>query len=217
MDLPFSRGQFFEVFRQYNEGVWPLQVAFYVLALGVVALLTFKPRSAERPIACALGFLWIWMALVYHGFYFTRITPAAYFFAALFFSGAMLFIWVGVIRGQLKFGRVRRVRLIVGAVLIVYALLVYPLLSLALGHRFPFSPTFGLPCPTTIFTIGVFAFAARPFPRKVLIVPVMWTVIGVQAAFLLGVFQDLALIVAGVFGIVVIATANRQFVITVNR
>ena len=61
-------------------------------------------------------------------------------------------------------------------------------------------PTFGLPCPTTIFTIGLLCFAVPPTPRSPLIVPLLWCLVGAQAAFLLGVQPDLGLIAAGVVG-----------------
>jgi hypothetical protein len=71
-------------------------------------------------------------------------------------------------------------------------------------------PTFGLPCPTTIFTIGVLAFLKRPHPRSVFIVPVLWCVVGATAAFVLGVTQDLALIVAGTVGIILLIRATAS-------
>lgn len=30
-------------------------------------------------------------------------------------------------------------------------------------------PTFGLPCPTTLFTIGLLAFVVSPYPRSTLV------------------------------------------------
>jgi hypothetical protein len=61
-------------------------------------------------------------------------------------------------------------------------------------------PTFGLPCPTTIFTIGTLCLLRTPFPRHVLGAPFLWAAIGSQAAFLLGVYQDLGLLAAGLIG-----------------
>jgi hypothetical protein len=75
------------------------------------------------------------------------------------------------------------------------------LLSIFTGHRYPGMPTFGLPCPTTIFTIGMLTLIKSPQPRMVMIVPVLWCVVGVQAAFLLGVPQDLALGAAAPVGL----------------
>ena len=110
--------------------------------------------------------------------------------------GAAWLAWQGVARARLRFAFRSDARGWAGAGLIAYALVGYPLVSLALGHRYPETPTFGLPCPTTIFTIGLLLFAVPPMPRSVLVVPVLWAVVGSTAAFLLGVYQDLGLLVA---------------------
>lgn len=46
-----------------------------------------------------------------------------------------------------------------GIALIADALVLYPVWSAYSGHSYPETATFGLPCPTTIFTIGVLCFA----------------------------------------------------------
>src|SRR5665647_2806931 len=69
-----------------------------------------------------------------------------------------------------------------------------------LGHHYPAAPTFGLPCPTTIFTFGVLLMAARPLPWLVLVAPMVWAAIGAAAAFSLGVTQDIGLLVMMVLG-----------------
>jgi hypothetical protein len=58
-------------------------------------------------------------------------------------------------------------------------------------------PTFGVPCPTTIFTVGLLMLAT-PRLWRLSIIPVIWSVIGGSAAFLLGVSADYALPVAGI-------------------
>jgi hypothetical protein len=87
--------------------------------------------------------------------------------------------------------------------LIVYALAVYPALGEAFGAGYPAAPTFGLPCPTTIFTIGVLLLAKTDV-RAILVVPILWAAVGSVAAFTLGVYQDLGLLVAGVVALPVL-------------
>jgi hypothetical protein len=77
----------------------------------------------------------------------------------------------------------------------LYALL-YPAITIAEHGSVVRVPTFALPCPTTIFTAGVLLLASPPW-RPLAIVPIMWSVIGGSAAFLLGVRADYALPVAG--------------------
>jgi hypothetical protein len=138
---------------------------------------------------------------VYHFVFFTQINPAAWLFGAVFLAGGAAFLWLGIIRPRLRFGAVGGIRGALGWLLVVFALVIYPAIGYALGHRYPTSPTFGLPCPTTIFTIGLLLFAEPPVPRVVFVVPVLWAAVGSLAAFSLVVFEDLALIVAGVIGL----------------
>jgi len=76
--------------------------------------------------------------------------------------------------------------------------LLYPAIVRAEGHAFPRLPTFGVPCPTTILTIGFLLAADRSLPRLVAVIPFVWAFIGGSAAFLLGVRADLMLLAAGI-------------------
>jgi hypothetical protein len=58
-------------------------------------------------------------------------------------------------------------------------------------------PTFGVPCPTTILTIGFLLAADSPVPRLVTVVPILWALVGGSAALLFDVRADLMLWVAG--------------------
>jgi hypothetical protein len=82
--------------------------------------------------------------------------------------------------------------------LLGYALAVYPLFGWSLGHRYPSSPTFGVPCPTTIATLGLLVWLSPPPPWWLLVVPLLWVVVGSSAAFALGIREDIGLLVAGV-------------------
>lgn len=95
-----------------------------------------------------------------------------------------------------------------GRGLIAFALLVYPAIGELLGHDHPATPTFGHPCPTTIFTIGMLMLMTHSSPRWLYIAPLLWTLVGSTAAFLLGVYQDLGLVVAGLAGAWVMSGAR---------
>jgi hypothetical protein len=71
--------------------------------------------------------------------------------------------------------------------------------GLLLGHTYPSTPTFGVPCPTTIFTIGALMLANRPH-KYVAVIPLLWSALGFSAAISLGVTEDVALIIAGLIG-----------------
>lgn len=208
MDLPFTIEQFFGVFRDYNEALWPVQPVLIGLALLTIGLIASPRPWSGAAVSIVLALLWSWLALAYHVAFFASINPLAYLFAALSLAGALVFVWQGAIRRRLEF-RVRYgLRAPIGIALVTFALVVYPLWSWYAGHRYPAMPTFGLPCPTTVFTIGVLAFAVPPYPRSPLVAPLLWSAIGAQAAFLLDVPQDLSLILAAVVGLGLLVRAR---------
>jgi hypothetical protein len=204
MNLPFNADQFLHVLAQYNQAVWPVQLALNGAALACATLLFCKQPWASRMIALLLAGLWLWMALAYHFTFFVLINPAAWWFGVLFLSAGVAFDWFGVVDDKLRFRVSSNPWKLTGAILIIFAVAIYPLISYALGRRYPAAPTFGLPCPSTIFTIGVLLFAEAPLPRTVFFVPIVWCAIGSLAALWLGVLEDLSLLVAGLVGLAAI-------------
>lgn len=199
--MPFGRAEFLAVFGAYNSAVWPAQFALAGLAFVVVGLVIRGGAAASR-VACAiLAFLWAYMALAYHVAFFTAINPAAWVFAAIFAGGSVAFAWIGVAQGRVRLHLSGSRAGVAGAALVIYALALYPAWGHWAGQRYPDLPTFGLPCPTTIFTLGVLLCAQSPVPRVLLVVPVTWALVGTVAAVHLGIVQDYALAVAAVVAI----------------
>jgi hypothetical protein len=210
MRPPFTVAEFFNVFSSYNAAVWPVQPV--LLGLAVVALLLVRRRESwsDRGIAWVMAVLWAWMAVAYHFAHFAAINRAAVFFGLLFLVQSVLFAWWAVSGRSLRFRRPRGGDALIGWALVIYALVVYPILNRVTGHPYMGSPTFGVPCPTAIFTFGLLYFAERPFPRYLLALPIVWSVIGGSAAFSLGVPQDLGLIAAGIGGVALLFRMRRD-------
>jgi hypothetical protein len=86
--------------------------------------------------------------------------------------------------------------------MIMYAMLVYPILGTLPGHGYPRSPSFGVaPCPMIIFTFGLLLLTNARVPRYLLVIPFVWSLLGFTASFLLGISEDIGLLVAGVLGV----------------
>ena len=107
---------------------------------------------------------------------------------------------------------------LVGGFFILYGLLIYPLLGYFLGHVYPYAPSFGVPCPTTIFTFGLLLWTDSKFPKYLLIVPLLWSMIGFMAAFQWGVLEDLMLLVSGIVttGLVVYKNKAQHRLVTLS-
>jgi hypothetical protein len=189
--MPFTREQFLSVFARYNEAIWPMQLALLLLALSGTALL-FTRRT--EVIGAILALLFLWAGVGYHFAYFTAINPAAWIFGAAFVLGSYFFA-KNALSGALRFELGRSS---IAYAIIVYALVGYPLVGMIAGEEYPHIPTFGAPCPTTIFAFGILLLAKRPVPASVFVVPFVWSAIASVAAFQLGIVQDYGLVLAAV-------------------
>jgi hypothetical protein len=204
--MPFSRDDFFNVFASYNDSVWPAQILLYVLAAGAVVCLISRTSAGIRGAYAILAILWIWMGVVYHAVFFAPINPIALVFGGVFVIQAMIFAWIAVRRQMTGISQFRKMSL-AGWTLIAFSMAGYPLFSFVASHNYPAQPTFGLPCPTTIFTLGIILVASGRVPRIVYVIPMAWAVIGSFAAFNIGVVEDISLLFA--LGITLSAVGSR--------
>ncbi len=190
--MPFSARDFFDVFSRYNTGVWPAQIGLLALALALLAV------------------LWAWCGVVYHLVYFARLTPMAYVFGALFLVQAAAFGRTALRAGGEVMALGLDGRGLLGTTLIAYALFFYPLISTTLGQLYPATPSFGLPCPLTIFTFGVLTLAVGRVPGHLLVIPSAWALVGISAALNFGVLEDLGLPVAALCGVAAVLAHNGR-------
>ena len=208
--MPFTSAEFFAAFARYNSATWPGPVLLLVLGLiiGGLAIATATPASAPRStqqrdhgrtIMFFLAGLWTWMALVYQLTFFRAINPVAPAFAALFLAQAGALCWLalrprgGPDASTRTLGPWRRA---LGAAFLGYALVIYPAVGLLLGQRYPALPSFGLPCPTTLYTLGIFTLSTRPVPWLMYLVPTVWAAIATSAAVAFGIGEDFVLLPA---------------------
>jgi uncharacterized protein DUF6064 len=196
MALPFSRDEFLAVFAGYNDAVAPAQVFLLACGIGAAALALRPTRWSHRAIGAVLAGLWLWMGVEYQWRFFRTINPAATAFAALFVLEGVLLAWYAVLDSRIAFRAQRTRQGGFALALLVYAFAVYPAIGWALGHRYPAAPTFGLPCPTTIATLGLLLWTVDRPPVGVMVIPWVWALIGSVAAFQLGMGEDLGLLVA---------------------
>jgi hypothetical protein len=206
--MTFTVEQFLNVFEKYNEALWPTQLVAYALGIALVVLALTKWQRASAVIFGVLAVMWAGMAIGYMWLSFADINKAAYLFGVFFLAQAVLLAIAAAKERGTSYGRERDARTWVGLALIVYAMVAYPLLGMALGHGYPRAPMFGLaPCPTTIFTFGMLLLAARP-KRLLLWLPLVWSAIGFFAALKFGIREDIGLLLAGVVSAVIVLRAK---------
>lgn len=209
MNLPFSIAQFLKVFKEYNLHIYPFQFVLNVLAILCIVLIFAKPVGNGKLIFFILSFFWLWMGIVYHLIFFTRINPAAYFFGFMFIiQGGLFFIVAVTKKNVFKFKP--NIYGIAAIAFIIFSLVVYPLLSYWQHHMYPSAPTFGLPCPTTIFTLGILLMMLDAFPFYIVIIPLLWSLIGSLAAFKLGMHEDFGLLISAILTAIMMTIKKRN-------
>ena len=209
--IPFTVEQFFAIFGNYNDAIWPSQIVAYILGI-VVLVLAFRGDTLSSGIISGiLALFWIWMGVFYHIVQFSVINPAAWIFGIFYILQGLLFFLFGTIWGRLAFRFMLKPLPIIGGCFILYAMVVYPLLGIGFGHSYPRAPMFGVaPCPTTIFTFGILLWATKAMPIYLLVIPLLWSIIGMSAAVNLRVPQDYGLVVAGLLGTALILNRDRK-------
>jgi hypothetical protein len=213
--LPFSAEQFFEVFRRYNEQVWPAQLALNALALLATAAawraLVRRSWTWARVTLIALAGLWAWSGIVFFKMFFASMTRAGELFGTFFVLQAAFLLLVAWMETPL--GIPSQASVAAGLSMLVFALVLYPILGLAAGQRYPAFPTFGAPCPLVILTLGVFCLLPA-LPRILLAVPLGWALLGATAATAFHVTEDFGLPLAALVTVVILYRERRRSLVT---
>lgn len=210
MTPPFTSAEFLDVFARYNQAVWPAQAFLVGIALLALTLVVGGWRLADRLVPLLLSILWAWTGVVYHWVFFRPINRLAKAFAVLFVTQSVLLMVLGVFQRRLLFRTSEPLARIVGWTLILFGLAVYPLLNLASGHNWPAMPTFGTPCPTTLFTLGLLLLTQPRGPRVVFAIPLLWGLVGTSAAVALGIREDFSLPVAALGTVIVLLKTHGK-------
>ena len=197
METPFSIEEFFSVFGNYNTSVFPVQLIFIVFGIAAFLFIHKKKKFTNYYITGFLGFLWLWIGIVYHIYFFTPINTAAYVFGGLFIIQGLFFI-IEIFRKKLEYSSGNKPWKYLGYLFILFGLFIYPIISYLLEGSFAKTISLGLPCPTTIFTFGFLMLTEHRFPKYLLIIPTLWTIIGTSAAFNFGVYQDYFLLLSAI-------------------
>lgn len=197
MELPFSHAEFLEVFAAFNTRFLPVLILLWAATAFLFLRLHSKGSRQSRWIVLLLIVHWGWAGVVYHWLYFAQINPAALWFGVLFLLQAALLAWYGLVKRRLVFVASVSGWPAIGWLFILSGL-AYPFITPIAGMEYPRLPVFGIPCPTTLITIGALLMVPREQVRPVAVIPIIWAVIGGSAVFLFRVWPDLLLFAAAI-------------------
>lgn len=148
---------FYRTLQSYNETFWPMIIITFLLGIVVVYLAARKSGSSSKVISAILSFLWIWSGIVFFIIYYGSmeveflglVMPGVWYLGGvLFLFQGFLFLIFGVVKSQLSFRLGGDWLSVVGALMIVYAMVIYPVIGFLTGYSYPGYPVFGIaPCP----------------------------------------------------------------------
>lgn len=198
MKTPFTIEQFFNVFEKYNLTLFPFQLIIAFFGIVTLLLLYSNYSLKNKLIGSYLGFLWIWMGLVYHFTFFAEINKAAYVFGSAFILQGLLIMANTFSKNRLIFIFKPQAKDYLGYFIILYGLILYPLIGYFVDGIFVRTIAIGLPCPSTILTFGFLMLTQERFPKYLLVIPSLWAIIGLGAAINFGVYQDFMMIIVAI-------------------
>lgn len=202
MNIPFTTEQFFQVIENYNLSFFPIQLLIIVLGIVAVILVHSKNSSKNKLIGGFLGLLWLWIGVEYHLLFFTLINQAAYVFGGIFILQGLLFLFEMFRRDKLQFEFKGKTSDWIAYFSIFFGIVIYPILLYFLEGSLSKTITLGLPCPSTILTFGFLMITTSKFPKYLLIIPSLWTIIGTSAAINFGVYPHYMMPVSALFSLI---------------
>ncbi|MBN2030109.1 hypothetical protein JW824_07665 [bacterium] len=197
-------------FERYNLAVWPLQIIASILGLVALFFTIKKTKNAIRIVSAILSFFWLWTGIVFCFIYWSPYYSYAYGFGILCVIQGLLFL-ISTLRPDLSDHSQTKLDSTVGFIFIIYSMAGYLVLGYLIGHGYPKYLPFGLvPCPTAIFTFGLFLMIDKKFPRYYLIVPSIIAIVSLLAIYK-GIYEDIGLFLAGLIGTFLILKMDRKY------
>ena len=201
---------FYETFLRYHAAIWPMVAITYLIGIAAVILAIKKTKYADKIISSILAFLWLWSGIVLLMIFLGPIDYRNYFGGALWIIQSILFFIFGVVKPSLSFKFERDLYSIVGAIMIIYGLVFYPIIGFLSGHGYPGGPIFGVACcPVCIFTFGMFLWINKKVPIFIAVIPLLWSLTGIIAATQYGVWPDYGEFIIGITGFIMILHRNQ--------
>lgn len=200
----------YAVIGHYNEAVFPAQVVAFVLALAALAYALWPRPAGGRVVAVVLAAGWLWSGSAFLGDHYAAINWAGAYYEVAFAVQAALLLGYGAILNKLRFGFDGGAAAWVGLSFVVFALVLHPLIELAIGRTWMQLQLVGVsPDPTSLLTLGLFLMTTHRVPWALLVIPVLWLLISGSWAWLLGAPERMVLPLACLAATATVMWRNR--------
>ena len=207
--------EFWALIDHYGAEVFPLHLVFAAVAVVLAVLVARKPGSGTTLLVkLFLAACYTWIGIVYYLIFSRPLSAPVGYVQPIGMLGITALLCVDAVTGRTRFAWPTRIEhRVVSVTLVVYSIVGYPLVGWALGHSYVVKvtqetymwvPIVGLfASPTTVLALAFYGPALPRADRWVMIGLVLWAVPSVLGPPLrnYGVYEDLGLVVAGVYGL----------------
>lgn len=204
--LLFSPRTYYRLFELYNTDLWPAHVLALAAGLAILASMARDGGWWRSAASVLLAACWVWVAWAFLLGRYATINWAAAWFAGVFLAQAVLLVLAGTGGGMAE--SVPRPRRAGAITLLVFALVVYPLIGIAVGRPWTQAEVFAMtPDPTALGTLG-FALLAPTAGRRwlLLAVPLLWCAVSGATLWTMGASEAPVVPAAGLVALIVAAS-----------
>jgi hypothetical protein len=208
--LLFSPRTYYRLIERHNEALWPGQIVTIGLGLVIAGLLRRPAPWQGRAVSAILAALWSWVAWTFLWQRYATINWAVTYLVWLFAIEVLVLAWIGVARGRLRFGWRQDAAGILGMVLLILSLLLYPALAPLLCRGWRQAEVFGIaPDPTVIATLSLLLLAEGPPHWGLMAAPVLWCLVSGATLLAMGSPEASVLLSAALLAVVASAWSRR--------
>ncbi len=184
--LLFAPRTYWRLFELHNEAWWPLPLLMPPL---VLLLLVLALRGRVLPVLLALALVWAFVGWAFVSGRYAAINWAAGYAVPLFALQAAGLAYAAFRAPHIAIGRMSPAHWTAG-VLIIVALVVYPLLAPLQGRPWLAAEIVGLaPDPTAIASIGLLMLLRSPLAAWLRVVPSLWCMLAALTLWTMGSMQ----------------------------
>ncbi len=189
-----NKNTFFEIIGKYNSNTLVFQLILIVLIL-MSLIFAYRYKKYFLP-KVFLGISNIFVSIVFFMYY--GKYPIQYYFAApLFLISGSLFIYEAVKNKKDILNKPNSFN-----VILFIIVLLYPLISYLLGHEYPLTALFLMPCPLISLSIVIYSNYDKK-NKLLMILLILWGMTGVKS-IIFEAYEDIILWVCGFYGIYIL-------------
>jgi nitrate reductase NapE component len=195
---------FWEIIGHYNSQTKIIQIVLF--ALLVISFVLSYMGKIKWLVKLTLGIINIYIGIVFFGYYGTEKIQK-YFALPLFIICGLLFIFECIKNKNDEIEKNNKWQIILSTLYVLY-----PIISVVLGNRFPKMTTHIMPCP--IISISIIIYSGyRNKGKLLLFVMLLWGLTGVKA-FFANAYEDIILLICGIYCMIIIF---KQYKIVKNN